>query len=921
MSVQEIGQIQPGVAAEDSPSYFLLRRGGLPFDLVEELGTPELAAWFRRGEQLRQDGDAARETLSRTLERRIIPEATDRTRRRAINLRRALRAGRVPDPDSATVRELSEEFPELVPDLARITAAAEDVRAHEGLGDQVAEAEVARVRSVLAAAATDPRLRQGILLQSRDLDGFLAAYGASAPTTKRVRRLERSLLNYVYRACAKTSPFSTLGVVGVGRIGTMDESGRSEMTLQTGKRLLVDAGLNLGVLGRIIDIVSGSDTLLRDVPLALNSSVEDWETRLRYVRRTRRAAKSDAPVDMGQLSESVFYLGSEHVTSAVVSILPPGRSLTSPRAAEELARAVQDDLPVEHVLEYLHALLRVGFLVTPVLVVDISSEHPVRDFARRLSELDCNWAPRTAAALRRLEELAQGYALADVTGRREIDSRMRGELAVIEEALGAPGRLTSLDTIVFEDVADPSTETVVSGTWWAEEVMPVLQDYGKLLSVYDPSGPIRLSMAAYFHARYGTTGVVPDVTTFLHEFGQDCFEQLQQAMLGHQDFKEDQTLSPLPNWFRLPELDQIDQAKLRIRDHLQQLIDQHGGAAHRVDLDRGWLSRMAEEIPSTGIWERDPRSYFVQVANQGPGSLAVLNKSYCGMGLHVSRFARLVDQGGEMSLTDYARDRNRVSDTATVLAELRGGLDTTNLNLHPHLTDYELVCPGEISFRPEREQIPLAALEIRSSPQDGLYLWSEAHQARVIPVYLGFLMPFALPTMQQALLLFSSANMAMPNLWNGVNFGSGARYPRIQVGPVVLRRESWFVPVEELPEIPAVATAAERYRAWRTWQAEQGLPDELFLQPRSSRSALGGDDEVPDVLAAKPQYVDLTSEVSLRLFDHNVRQQRGEIELVEMLPGRDELCADGTTGERYVAEFTIDINAPSEPRDPWKGKP
>lgn len=907
----------PGTA----PAPFLLRRGGLPFDVADALRTPDLARWFDEEQVLAARHAAAREHLDEMLAGTVVPGTDGEARRRAVNLRRGVRSGKVPDVAAGTLADLLAVFPQLGPAVAGLAAAAHAEQDHLVRGEQVVAREHERLRADLAAVAGDPRLRHGIQLQSRDLDRLLEDLGAAGTPAKRVRRLERTLLTYVFRASAKTSPFSTLGVVAAGEIGQGEPGAAGEaLVLRTGPVTVSGTQLNLGVVGRIIDIVSGSDRLLRDVPLALNASVQSRESRLRYVRRLRRAARSDAPVDMGQVSETVFYLGAEHVAAGVVSVFADGRRATSEQAGASLAALLDDDVPADLVTEYLHALLRVGFLVTPVLVIDIHSASPVRDFASRLADLDVPWATGTAAHLLRLDALATGYGTLDLDARRACDAAVREELGAIEDLLDAEGRLRALGTVVFEDVVDAAGTARVDAGWWEDEVAPVLHDHGRLLALYDPSGPTRLAMAAYFRARHGADGVETDVTTFLHEFGQDCFEQLQQAMLSHQDFTAEHAFRPLPNWFRLPTYDAIDAAKVRVRDHLQQVVDREGADRSRILLDPAWFHAEAGRAPSVGTHEEDPRSFFVQIARDGAAPLAVLNKSYCGMGLHVSRFARLLDDAGPAHVVPRVRAQNRDPDGRVVFAELRGGFDTTNLNLHPHLTDHELVCPGETSFRDPAEQIALESLQIRADGADGgVHLWSEELGARVVPVYLGFLLPFALPPMQQELLLFSAANMAMPDLWKGVDLGDGGHRPRLQVGRVVLRRESWLLPVDGLPDLPASAGPLERYRDWRRWQRAHGLPDQVFLQPRAG-AAREGDDDAGAPAVAKPLYVDFTSEPSVRLLDHDVRRQSDQIELVEALPGPDQLWADERTGERYVTELTIDINPPAEVRPARGGR-
>ncbi|PJT49535.1 lantibiotic dehydratase, partial [Streptomyces albidoflavus] len=72
------------------------------------------------------------------------------------------------------------------------------------------------------AAAGQDRLRRGLLLASPTLDAGLDAYvrrtaaDPAATPDKKHRKIERSLLSYLYRTACKTSPFSTFTGVGLG---------------------------------------------------------------------------------------------------------------------------------------------------------------------------------------------------------------------------------------------------------------------------------------------------------------------------------------------------------------------------------------------------------------------------------------------------------------------------------------------------------------------------------------------------------------------------------------------------------------------------------------------------------------------------------------------------------------------------------
>lgn len=71
----------------------------------------------------------------------------------------------------------------------------------------------------------------------------------------------------------------------------------------------------------------------------------------------------------------------------------------------------------------------------------------------------------------------------------------------------------------------------------------------------------------------------------------------------------------------------------------------------------------------------------------------------------------------------------------------------------------------------------------------------------VIPVYLGFLLPMALPEVQQVLLNFSYTTMVQLDLWEGTGIpeGDSGVLPRVRLGNVVLQRKTWRFAAGQLP--------------------------------------------------------------------------------------------------------------------------
>ncbi|MEK8104824.1 lantibiotic dehydratase [Micromonospora sp. M12] len=153
-------------------------------------------------------------------------------------------------------------------------------------------------------------------------------------------------------------------------------------------------------------------------------------------------------------------------------------------------------------------------------------------------------------------------------------------------------------------------------------------------------------------------------------------------------------------------------------------------------------------------------------------------------------------------------------------------------------------CAREISHRPAAEQIDMDDLSVEHEPvTDRLLLRSRRLDAEVIPVYLGFLLPMALPEVQQVLLTFAYLGMAQPDLWAGTTVplpGRGiAGYPRIVHGDLVLQRRMWKLHPDHLPTRTPGQGDAEWFLGWQRWRRDNGLPG-ASSPPRRAPGSPGG---------------------------------------------------------------------------------
>jgi Lantibiotic dehydratase, N terminus len=866
---------------------FMLRVGGLPFDTAYRLAAPRSAGWADR---VLEAEDALRErgvVLADALEECVAAHLDDpQARRLLINLRRDVFNSRTP-------RGLS-RAEELLP-AAPAAALREWLDVLErrdallGTGGAIVAEELAGCRDELREIAGSTDLRHGIQLSSPSLDeylgGYLARPGGKA-LSKRERRIERSLLEYLFRTACKTSPFSTLTSVCLGTFGDGDGQPLSAAAGGWDKRSATR--LNVAVLSRLSALMAAAPHVRGDLPVRATGGLEVHSDRVRYLRKQRKSGgNEDAAVTLDAVHERLFYLPTGEVLADVLKVLGDDEPVRFADAVRQVC-GMRPGRDREDVEEYVSHLLRLGMLVVPDLQLDIHDPDPVASYQAGLRRLAAPWADEVAEAVGRMGEGVAEFAGAPLDRRRALLSEIGGRVDEAHRVLGRDD-VPVLRTLVYEDTTLPEVSVTGDEQAWAAHVTPGLRRLARVLPAFDGNLVRRLLTRGYFRVRYGVGGRCEDFLSFAHEFGQDIYDNYSQRLMRHQRF-DGTTFRPYDNWFRQEEITAIDRAREAVA---AQIAERQAatGPGEDLELDEAFVDTVADLLPApTGRLQ--PLSFFLQLAETGGEPLTVVNRVYSGLTLLFSRFAHLFDDG----LTGALRSSlDTVVPDGAVFAELKGGYDMTNLNLHPVVTPYEIVCPGETSRRPAEEQISIDDLVVEhDEAADRLMLRSRRLGVEVIPVYLGFLLPMALPEVQQVLLTFSYTSMAQLDLWAGTEIGGreDVVLPRVRLGNVVLQRRTWRIAPASLPERPAGVSDEQWFLQWRRWKHDRGLPRHVF-------ASLGGEH--------KPQYVDFDSFLSVQLLDTAARGTESTVVLTEMLPGPDELwLRDGD--RRYVTELTVELD-------------
>lgn len=887
---------------------FMLRVAGLPFDTVAGLAFPETVAWAREVIEAEDLAADARETLADPLTEAVGRCADEAVRRLLVGLRRDvfnLRPVREGPAADAAIEALE---PEHAATLRRLVESARRLTGLRDRGDEVLAAELRERRGTLLRLAGEPDLRLGLQLSSPSLDQYADRYltELGGKPGKRARRVERSVLEYLLRTACKTSPFSTLTSVAVGSFREGAGAALAVRLADGGKRSAVR--LNMAALDRLSATVLADPALRSDLPVRATGGWQEHEDVVRYLRRSRVGGDGgggDGADDKGAakvdpMRETLFFLPSGRMMTDILAEVSGDDTVRVRDLVDRLCGLVRRDRA--DVETYVGHLLRLGLLETPVLKLDIHDLDPLGGYRDRLLALDRPWARSLAERLGAVAGHVERFATAGLEERRSLLGAVREELTAAHAALGeddAPAPAT----LIYEDTAPhtvPAEDAVTADTAvWERAILPDLRRLTAMMPAFDTSVLRRLVTQGYFRIRHGQTGRCDDFLTFAHEFHRDFFDNFLQRMMRHRRFPEGGGYTPHDNWFRQPELTAVDDARLAAAGHVAEAYRTLPPEAEELVLDEAFPDRIAAALPAD-LGALQPRSYFLQVADDGAGApAAVVNRVYSGLTLLFSRFAHLFAEGASDLVPRLREVLRSVQPPGAVFAELKGGYDATNLNLHPAVTEYEIVCPGEVSSRPAEARIGVEDLSVREDAASGrLILCSKRLGLEVIPVYLGFLLPGALPEVQQVLLNFSYTGMAQLDLWAGTGVPEPGddvvRLPRIRYGSVVLSRQQWSVRADRAPQRDPGEGDAAWFLKWQRWRRDHGVPRRVFLTTPSSGEY-------------KPLYVDFDSYLCLTLVDAVVRDNPGVLTMTEMLPGPGELCVRHD-GHPYVTELTVEID-------------
>ncbi|MEK8143587.1 lantibiotic dehydratase [Streptomyces sp. M10(2022)] len=304
------------------------------------------------------------------------------------------------------------------------------------------------------------------------------------PPDKRQRKIERSLLSYLYRTVCKTSPFSTFTGVAPGFL-----SGDGALRIEVDDAWAGQVRLNVVALGRLVEAVIADPVRRADLPVSLASGWGLDDDRVRYVRRWITEGDDDTAVTFDAVKDRLFFLRRSGTLERLLGLFEERpRCVTansptgSPGTVGPPRRSARTICGRCSTSAWCRCRACGPRCTTPTRCAP----------SRARCGPEGPWADRLADRLEAPVSCVDSFADASPKERRELLAQLRtGLRAVQEEELGAV-RAKVPQTLLYEDTAagpgvrlDPAA--------WQELAAGPLASVERILPAFDLTLPQRIT--------------------------------------------------------------------------------------------------------------------------------------------------------------------------------------------------------------------------------------------------------------------------------------------------------------------------------------------------------------------------------------------------------------------------------------------
>lgn len=767
--------------------------------------------------------------------------------------------------------------PEAQAQLAELEEMGARLGAAEGAFAALFDAELERATQRLRSAADGaPALMGGIHYTNAQLHSQVERWvrNGVASDAKAARRLQSTLLDFAKRAAFKTSPLSSFTPVIVG---TWCEGAAAARDLgERGVRM--EVRFNHASLWYMLEpLWRDPQCLGDDFALELNPTIRRENEELHWQRLVQSEARHGSFWGVDHPRHKVRLNAPLSVFLATAAQLPGPLNLAS------LTRALAAALPS-------HAPEGVRYFVETMLSLNLL--HPcwprcqqddlLADTIKLAARLEPPVRDLLAVAATEMQQLALQYQHAQLADRVLLRRRIELAAARLRSLGGAKEAPRSSAPLFFEDcVLDGPRLLDDPGRW--SIVLDDLEAWLALMPLFDTGTALQSWLAERFVASFGAAGVCTDIDAFLHGLGPESLAD-GAAPRGQQTAL----------WADL----------LALKNEILDAALVAGQGQAEVRLDAAWCRALAQRMPAAVRRRGVSQVFFGQRTDRAHTAAGfVVNRVYGGTSRMLSRFLN------GLSDTELETVRNYLGQLAAggnylELPDVFG----FNGNLHPRLSDGEVLMPGSQPGRAGLERHSLAELSlVYNAATDRVDVLDREGVAHDI-YYFGFLL---VPKLSLPYQLLARNVSVIPELWEALRDRQSGpqdqprQLPRVSIGHVVVARRTWIIPRACLPDPngPLHAFAL----AFHALRIQFSLPAEIFV--RLERGSMDQVARGPDGISGglgKPFHVNLDSPLHLRQLAGALRKADSGLYIQESLP-EPGIGTVRWNGQEHVAEWQIEM--------------
>jgi hypothetical protein len=782
-------------------------------------------------------------------------------------------------------------------------------------GRRLFEAEMTEKRRLLQESFGDPNFQKGVLLASPSLFAGLQNYLRVPPERMRARerQVEAGAFRYFSRMSAKTSPFGRFGPLGLASVA-MNASDAVRLQAPPTMQMRSVSHFNLGVVSNLATSLSRTPELRDRLAPRVNYTYYLDGSEIVFIRPK---FEEDQPVyaSLNTIRRGNYLPPMQRVVEFLEEEAN-GRLTLSELVTALAAPAQAGESAYEATKAFVARLVQAGLILSEFRLPSDSYDRLIHLQQEVLSLANGN-GTAIAAALQQLHQSARRFATAPVNERQRLQAEMeRLSRELMQWWRPQTGPKVERSDFVIEDAVVDGLQVQLGRPFFA----PLLADIGLFLDCIharDRGGLSYAMLQDIFGATYGEGGRCRNLMKFALDHMRITINSLADRNLAdttlfpRSSANNDRVLRYMAAMGNDTTPTLATREMVVAPETLRQLTLDFGGAPHSP------LSSALNLQVAADSWEAYERGDF----------LVVFNYALPGFGHFFSRYCHLFDNDpGSPPLTAQLRTgmekfQSQV-DGGHELVEILSVLDH-NAQVHPCLTERQIVPPNETSTLPAERQIPFRSLELEHDPEtDQLRLLAADGQGTyrpIVPMYMGFFHMMALPSFHRILVDLSPTGYHMDRLkpnehregllpylaGDPANELPVRHYPRLRIGRFVLQREMWAFPPQSLPPADG-PDEFDRFLAAYSWAREHDLPTEVFLRVKRERRVEKFNSDFRT--AHKPMLVDFENYFTLQTFFDMIGTDDIEAaHIEEMLPHPRQLPLR-VNGERYVLEFQIEFN-------------